>query len=311
MIVDESLLPARSRVDRRRTVGWTPSKAADRRWAVIGGRDSPRGSVDPGSGKAAIERARAEPPDVLLLDLSLPGASAAKTVSALREHADTATIGVLVRSVLPPSEEKLARSALVDWIEKPATPDALFAALDRAIGRADDVFRALFIEPDPAIALLLRALFARHGVAGYAASSGPQALAMCAQVHPDVLVLDDHLPPVDGLDVRSWLHGQSSFGELPIIAFDAGHVESAEHERRSMGTFTQILTKGQISAEEFQWRVMTLLARRHIQRRTPEPHDPKHILLVDDEHDIRAVAALSPEALAGARVSSDRTMETP
>ena len=38
MIVDESLLPARSRVDRRRTpAGWTPSKAADRRWAVIGG----------------------------------------------------------------------------------------------------------------------------------------------------------------------------------------------------------------------------------------------------------------------------------
>src|SRR5688572_12246531 len=29
--------------------GWTPSKAADRRWAVISGWDSPRGSVDPGS----------------------------------------------------------------------------------------------------------------------------------------------------------------------------------------------------------------------------------------------------------------------
>src|SRR5690349_7731569 len=30
--------------------GWTPSKAADRRWAVISGWDSPRGSVDPGLG---------------------------------------------------------------------------------------------------------------------------------------------------------------------------------------------------------------------------------------------------------------------
>src|SRR3954451_2876684 len=28
--------------------GWPPSEAADRRWAVIRGRDSPRGSVDPG-----------------------------------------------------------------------------------------------------------------------------------------------------------------------------------------------------------------------------------------------------------------------
>jgi hypothetical protein len=48
MIVDESLLPARPRVDLRRTRRVDPFEAADRRWAVIGGWDSPRGSVDPG-----------------------------------------------------------------------------------------------------------------------------------------------------------------------------------------------------------------------------------------------------------------------
>ena len=211
------------------------------------------------SGEEAVERALAEPPDVLLLDLNLPGMSGAQTVMALRRHAGTATIPVVVLSVLPRSEEKMAKSAFMDWIEKPAAPDELFAALDRAIGPADDVFRALFIEPDPGVAVLLSALFARHGVAGYAASSGPQALAMCPQVRPDVLVLDDHLPPVDGVDMRSWLHGQSGIGELPVIAYDARRVQSAEHERRSVGAVTQILTKGQISAEEFQWRVMTLL----------------------------------------------------
>jgi len=48
IIVDESLLWARSRVDWRRTRRVNPSKAANRRWAVIHGGDSPRGSVDPG-----------------------------------------------------------------------------------------------------------------------------------------------------------------------------------------------------------------------------------------------------------------------
>ena len=224
------------------------------------------------SGEAAVERALAERPDVLLLDLNLPGMSGAQTAMALLEHADTATIPVVVLSVLPRSEESMAKSAFMDWIEKPAAPDELFAALDRAIGPPDDVFRALFIEPDPGVALLLRELFARHGVAGYAASSGPQAFAMCAQVRPDVLLLDDHLPAVDGLDMRSWLHGRPSIGALPIIAYDAEHVQSAERERRAIGAVTQILTKGQISAEEFQWRVMTLLARPHTQRRTPEPN---------------------------------------
>src|SRR5207253_7989039 len=32
--------------------GWTPSKAADRRWTVIGDGDSPRSAVDPGLGLA-------------------------------------------------------------------------------------------------------------------------------------------------------------------------------------------------------------------------------------------------------------------
>lgn len=215
------------------------------------------------SGEEAVQRALCEPPDVLLLDLNLPGMSGAQTVLALREHADTARIPVVVLSVLQRSEEQMAESAFLDWIEKPATPDELFAALDRAIGPADDVFRALFIEPDPGVAVLLRALFARHGVAAYAASSGRQALAMCPQVRPDVLVLDDDLPPIDGLEMRSWLRGHSGIGELPVIAYDAGHVRSAEHERRAVGAVAQILTKGQISAEEFQWRVMTLLARAH------------------------------------------------
>ncbi len=53
VIVDESLLPARSRVDRRRTRRVDPSKAADRRWAVISGWDSPRGSGRVAGGIAA------------------------------------------------------------------------------------------------------------------------------------------------------------------------------------------------------------------------------------------------------------------
>jgi CheY-like chemotaxis protein len=228
------------------------------------------------SGERALERALAERPDVILLDLQLPGMSGVQTVGALREHPEIASIPVVVLSVLPRCEEEMASHAFVDWIEKPAEPAELFAALDRAIGPNDDIFRTLIIERDPAVAELLRVLFARHGVASYAASDGPEALAICRQVRPDLLVIDDDQPDVDGTDVKSWLSRQPHLGALPVVAFAAEHVESAERERRSLGAVTQILTKGQSSAEEFQWRVMTLLARPHIQRRIPEmTHEPQ------------------------------------
>ncbi len=226
------------------------------------------------SGERALERALTERPDVILLDLQLPGMSGLETVMALREQPEIASVPVVVLSVLPRSEEEMASHAFAAWIEKPAEPAELFAALDGAIGPPDDIFfQTLIIERNPVVVELLRALFARHGVVSFAAVDGPQALAICGQTCPDLLVLDDDLPDVDGIDFKSWLRNRPNIGTLPIVAFDAEHVTSAERDRRSVGAVTQILSKGQTSAEEFQWHVMTLLARPHIQRRTPETTD--------------------------------------
>jgi PAS domain S-box-containing protein len=221
------------------------------------------------TGEQAVERAIAERPDVILLDLQLPGMSGQETAVALREHAETAAIPVVVLSVLPRSDEEMARIALVDWLEKPATPEELFAALDKVIGPADEVFRVLFVERDPAVAEILSALFARHSVTSFAAVDGQQALDMSKRLHPDLLVLDDDLPDVDGVEVRSWLRQQTGICALPVVAYDAGHVADAERQRRSVGAVTQILAKGQMTVEEFQWRVMTLLARPLIPGGTP------------------------------------------
>jgi CheY-like chemotaxis protein len=202
--------------------------------------------------------------------------SGVETVMALREQPETAAIPVVVLSVLPRSDEEMAKREFMDWIEKPARPEDLFAALERAMGPADDIFRVVVIERDAAVAELLRALFDRHGVTSYAATGGPEALAICDRIRPDLLVLDDALPDVGGVAVRQWLREQRPLQELPVVACDAGHVEAGERERQSVGAVTQILTKGQVTAEEFQWRVMTLLARPHIQGRTPETsHAPE------------------------------------
>ena len=228
------------------------------------------------TGEQAVQKALTDRPDVILLDLQLPGMSGAETAEALREDAQTAAIPVVVLSVLPRSEEEMTACGFADWIEKPASSDELFAALQRAIKPADNVFRALFVERDPAVAEILRALFARHGVASYAATDGPEALEICERIRPDLLVLDDDLPDVEGVTITSWLRRQDGLSALPIVAYDARHVEDGERERRSVGAVTQILTRSQTTTEEFQWRVMTLLARPHTQRRTPEPsHAPQ------------------------------------
>ena len=85
----------------------------------------------------------------------------------------------------------MTRLAFADWIEKPAPPEKLFAALERAIGPTDMTFRVLLIERDRAATQILRALFARHGVTSFVAVSGQQALELSEAQRPDLLVLND------------------------------------------------------------------------------------------------------------------------
>ncbi|MEA2191019.1 MAG: hypothetical protein QOI73_1140, partial [Solirubrobacteraceae bacterium] len=222
------------------------------------------------TGEQAVERAIAERPDVILLDLQLPGMSGVEVGMALREHAETTAIPVVVLSVLPRSDETMARLGLTDWLVKPATSEELFGALERAIGPVDASFRALFIEPDPAATEILHRLFTCHGVRSFAAIDGPQALQMSKDIHPDLLVLDEDLPDVEGIDARSWLRLQDGLGALPVVAYAAADVVDAERERRSVGAVTQILAKGQMSGEEFRGHVMTLLAHPQVEHSAAE-----------------------------------------
>ncbi|MEA2221280.1 MAG: hypothetical protein QOJ35_3906, partial [Solirubrobacteraceae bacterium] len=226
------------------------------------------------SGEEAIERAIAERPDAILLDLILPGMSGARTAAALRGHAETRGIPVVALSVLPRSDEELARGRFADWIEKPATPTQLVAALDRAIGPRDDTFRVLCVEGDPTVAGLLGALFGRHAVASFAATDGHGAVELCEHIHPDLIVVDDALPDLDGVQMADWLRLHEHLCAVPIVGFDARDVEDAECDRRSLGAVAQILTKGKVTPEAFQWHVMTLLARPRGRRRAAEAdHD--------------------------------------
>jgi len=219
------------------------------------------------TGEQAIERAIAERPDVVLLDLLLPGISGKQTVLALAGHPATCDIPIVVLSVLPRAAGELTGGVIADWIEKPAASANLFATLERAMSGRHDSFRVLVVERDPAVAQILGALFERHAIVSVASSDGPQTLELCDQDLPDLIVMDNDLPDVDGVAMQDWLRLHPRLSALPIAAYDARDVQQAEDERRAVGAVSQLLRKGQVTPEEFQWRVMTLLARP----RTPPP----------------------------------------
>ncbi|MHB0874783.1 MAG: response regulator [Anaerolineae bacterium] len=84
--------------------------------------------------RVAFEVAKRSRPDLIILDIIMPGIDGWSIIKALREHPDTAHTPLVVCSVLedPQLAEALGASA---YLKKPVTQGELLSALNRSLGR--------------------------------------------------------------------------------------------------------------------------------------------------------------------------------
>jgi len=76
----------------------------------------------------------------------------------------------------------------------------------------------LVVEDEPAIASILCAYLERNGLRTRSAADGTEALRLFRQLRPDLVLLDIHLPEVDGIDV---LRAIRDGGQTPVIMVTA------------------------------------------------------------------------------------------
>lgn len=96
-----------------------------------------------GSGAEALEKARQRRPDVVVLDIAMPGMTGLDVARRLRAHPPTRDVPIVFVSAYV-SEEETRRSAGVDYsafvrrgrdafIAKPCLPEALLAEVKRVL----------------------------------------------------------------------------------------------------------------------------------------------------------------------------------
>ena len=76
----------------------------------------------------------------------------------------------------------------------------------------------LVVEDEPGIASVLSAYLERDGLRIRVAQDGEEALQHFRQLRPDLVLLDIHLPKVDGIDVLRMIRNDS---EVPVIMVTA------------------------------------------------------------------------------------------
>lgn len=120
--------------------------------------------------------------------------------------------------------------------------------------------RVLVVEDEPDIAALLTLTLERGGdMAVETVRSGTTALQQCLTHPPDVVLLDLHLPGLDGLDVCRRLRAAPSTAQVPIIIITARSSESERIAGFTAGADDYVVKP--FSPRELVMRVRAVLRR--------------------------------------------------
>jgi len=92
--------------------------------------------------------------------------------------------------------------------------------------------RVLLVEDHPTMREAVRMVLAGEGYEVSEASDGVGALAEVARERPDVMVLDLHMPVLDGAGVLGSLRADPATANLPVIVVTADGDEGRTSARR-------------------------------------------------------------------------------
>ncbi|MEE6162485.1 response regulator [Cylindrospermopsis raciborskii DSH] len=220
------------------------------------------------SGDQAIAQAVIQHPDVILLDLVMPGMNGWETMAGLKKCSDTRDIPIVICSVYKSSQNNSNYQQdsnsegvkFADWLSKPVEETDLLNSLRKVVSEPSRKLKILIIEDDHDLADLLATLFGRHDIETFIAKTGREAIHLSQKVNPDLLILDLILPEADGFTVVDWLKQHDQLFSVPVVVYSAKDLDDSERHRLKLG-HTEFFTKGRVTTQEFEQRVMDLLQR--------------------------------------------------
>jgi len=180
--------------------------------------------------------ARKPQPDLILLDIKMPGMDGYEVLRRLKVDPLTATIPVIIVTALPESTDEARGLSMgaADYIAKPLNPDwlrlrvltqlelrryrrkpiPLGASADSA---PPDHFGILVVDDVPEnIHQLISALSDEYRI--MVADNGPKAIAMVlGPTPPDLVLLDILMPDMDGYEVCRRIKATEAGNRIPVI----------------------------------------------------------------------------------------------
>jgi len=211
-------------------------------------------------GDDALKLARSMQPVAITLDIILPGMEGWDVLRALKADAATADIPVIIVSIVDNRELGLAFGA-EDYFVKPVDWPRLSKRLSEIVKRSTTPAhpRLLLIDDDASVADQIEHELTKLGYALDKAYSGPEGLERAGASRPDVIILDLMMPGMTGFEVAEQLRQSEVTSRIPILAFTAKDLTSADREQ--LRAVSAIVPKGSAAGTRLIHAIRSLDSR--------------------------------------------------
>jgi signal transduction histidine kinase/DNA-binding response OmpR family regulator/CHASE3 domain sensor protein len=204
------------------------------------------------SAEAAMTLAEQECPDLITLDIHLPGMDGWEFLNKFKQHPQFSGVPVVIVSIVADKVLGLSLGAS-RVLQKPVGREELTQAL-AGIGfklRSDgSKHTVLLVDDDPQSLQLLGTYLNPADFRVLMAFSGREGIDMAQREHPDLLVLDLMMPQVSGFDVVAALKADPHTANIPVIVVTAKQI-TAQDRAKLADDVNLLIEKSQLNHGRF------------------------------------------------------------
>ena len=201
--------------------------------------------VEAADASSLVELAEKENPDLITLDIKLPGIDGIQAIRLLKENAPTSSIPVLVISVIA-KDPKVQRLAANGYIAKPFEKNELIGRVKGILGASSQVVPAktvLIVDDEREVLDIISHQLKIKGFSPLTASSGQDAIRRAFEEKPDLIILDIRMPQLDGFEVIDTLSQNQKTWSIPIVVLSGVPISEAEKEKSQKRGVRKFLSK--------------------------------------------------------------------
>ncbi|MBN2407997.1 MAG: response regulator [Elusimicrobia bacterium] len=179
------------------------------------------------NGKEGIEMARRTMPDAILLDILMPDMDGFETLKNLKKDVQTASIPVILDSIVGDYRAEAIQMGAVDFFSKPLNISKLIESVENITRMKEDAGKAIMVIDDDAdFVQLTRDSLESKNFRVIGAGSGREGLEILRREEVGLIILDLLMPEMNGYEFIRTAKKDPATAKIPIIVVT--HVDLRE-----------------------------------------------------------------------------------